>query len=288
MAYAVPEDGRIEPFKGLFLARSSSPMEPVFGVAQPSFCVIAQGSKEMLLGENCYRYDPNNYLLACLELPVTFRVLEASKERPYLGLRLNIDPVVVGSVLVEMGSSPQKHGFVHAVHVSPMNATLLDAVVRLVRLLDSPNEARLLLRLSKQEIIYRLLIGEQGDRLRRATLWGGHTYRIAQAVEKICREFNQPLRVKEMARTVGMSVSGFHSHFKAVTAMSPLQLQKQLRLREARRLLLGEHLDAATAGYRVGYDDASHFSRDYKRLFGVPPMRDVERLRNASEIGAEV
>lgn len=281
MAHAIPEDGRIEPFKGLFLARSSAPMEPVYGVVEPSFCVIAQGSKEMRLGEKRYRYDPDNYLLACFELPVALQVLEASKERPYLGLRLNLDPALVCSILVEMNQLPQKHGDAQAIDVSPMNATLLDAVVRLVRLLDSPNEARLLLPLIKREIIYRLLVGEQGDRLRRMTLLGGHTHRIAQAVDKICREFSQPLRVEEMARDIGMSVSGFHYHFKSVTAMSPLQFQKQVRLQEARRLMLGQNLDATSAAYRVGYDDASHFNREYKRLFGAPPMRDVERLREA-------
>ncbi len=130
-----------------------------------------------------------------------------------------------------------------------------------------------------REIVYRLLVGEQGERLRWMTLLGGHAHRIAQAVEKISRDLSQPMRVEELARDIGMSVSSFHCHFKAVTAMSPLQFQKQLRLREARRLLVGEHIDAATAGFRVGYDDASHFNRDYKRLFGTPPMRDLERLR---------
>ena len=259
-------------------------MEPVYWVAQPSFCVIVQGNKEMRLGDKCYRYDPHNFLLFCLELPVMMRVLEACEERPYLGLRLNLDTALVSSIWVELGQSPPKQGDAQAVDVSPMNATLLDAVVRLVRLLDSPTEARLLLPLIKREIVYRLLVGPQGDRLRRMTLLGGQTHRIAQAVEKICREYSQPIRVDELAHGIGMSVSGFHSHFKSVTALSPLQFQKQLRLQEARRLLLGDHLDAASAGYRVGYDDASHFSREYKRFFGEPPLRDVERLRETAQI----
>jgi transcriptional regulator GlxA family with amidase domain len=183
---------------------------------------------------------------------------------------------------VELGVSPQNQEDARAIDVSPIDATLLDAVLRLVRLLDSPSEARLLMPLIAREIVYRLLVGEQGDRLRRMTHLGGHTHRIAQAVEKISRDFNQPLRVEELARSIGMSVSSFHYHFKAVTAMSPLQFQKQLRLREARGLLIGEQLDAATAGFRVGYEDASHFNRDYKRLSGIPPMRDVERLREVS------
>jgi len=191
--------------------------------------------------------------------------------------------------MVEMGGfSPRSQGDAKAITVSALDATLLDAVVRLVRLLDSPLQARLLLPLVTREIIYWLLVGEQGDRLRQMTMPGGHTHRIGQAVEKICRDFNQPLYVEDMAQQIGMSVSGFHHHFKAVTAMSPLQFQKQLRFQEARRLMLGEGLDVATAGHRVGYDDTAHFSREYKRFFGAPPLRDVERLRKAVEVTADI
>lgn len=243
----------------------------------------------MFLGGHRYQYDPYSYLLSTAELPIVSRVLAASQEQPYLGLRIIINPAVIGSVMVEMGQlPPRSQAPARAIEVSPLDVTLLDAVVRLARLLDSPTEARLLLSLISREIIYRLLAGEQGHRLRQMTILGGHTHRIAQAVEKICREFNQPLYVEEIARGIGMSVSGFHYHFKSVTAMSPLQFQKQLRLQEARRLMIGEALDATTAGFRVGYDDTSHFNRDYKRLFGVPPMRDVERLRETAEVSADV
>lgn len=295
LARAMPEDGIARPLKGIRLSRSSTTTETVYAVSEPTFCVIAQGRKEVYVGEHRYPYDPYHYLLATMELPVVGRVLEASPERPYLGLRLNLDPVLVGSILVEIGqASPHRRGDgkgqedVQAINVSPLDSTLLDTVLRLVRLLDSPTEARLLLPLLNREIVYRLLVGAQGHRLRQMTVLGGHTHRIAQVVEKICREFGQPLQVEDLARQVGMSVSGFHHHFKAVTAMSPLQFQKQLRLQEARRLMVGEALDAATAGYRVGYDDASHFNREYKRLFGVPPLRDVERLRGTAEVGAAI
>jgi transcriptional regulator GlxA family with amidase domain len=211
------------------------------------------------------------------------QVLEASAERPYLSLLLELDPALVGSVMVEAGHlSSGNQGNVRAMDVSPLDAGLLDAVVRLVRLLDSPAEARVLRPLITREIVYRLLIGDQGNRLRQVALLGGHTDRIAEAVVRLRRELNKPLRIDSLAREMGMSVSGFHHHFKAVTAMSPLQFQKQLRLQEARRLLLSENLDAASAGSRVGYDDASQFSREYKRLFGLPPMRDMERLREAA------
>jgi AraC-like DNA-binding protein len=166
--------------------------------------------------------------------------------------------------------------------VSPLDAGLLDAVVRLVRLLDSPAEAGYLASLLRREIVYRLLIGSQGDRLAQVVALGGTTHRIATAIERLRSDFDQPLRIDDVARELGMSVSGFHHHFKTFTAMSPLQFQKQLRLQEARRLMLGEGLDATSAGYRVGYDDAAYFNREYKKLFGAPPMRDVERLRGGA------
>jgi AraC-like DNA-binding protein len=133
-----------------------------------------------------------------------------------------------------------------------------------------------------REIVYRLLVGEQGDRLCHSAVQSGHTHRIARAIERLHKEFDRPLRIDDIARELGMSVSSFHHHVKAVTAMSPLQFQKQMRLQEARRLMLGEGFDAATAGYRVGYNDASHFNREYKRLFGLPPLRNVERLRDVA------
>ncbi len=280
---AVREDGATEPLEGLMLRHSSSPTELGHGVSHPSFCVIAQGSKEILLGASLYRYDPAHYLIATTALPIASRVLEASRERPYLGLVLRLDPTLVGSVLVEAGRpAPRGHADVRALDVSPLDEGLLDAVVRLVRLLDAPIEARFLAPLIKREIIYRLLVGEQGARLRQIAVLGGYTGRIATAVERMRKEFDKPLRIEDLAQELGMSVSSFHHRFKAVTAMSPLQFQKQLRLQEARRLMLGEELDAMSAGYRVGYEDASHFNREYKRLFGAPPMRDVARLRETA------
>src|SRR5215210_5975396 len=244
IARAVPRDGTVEPLNGLHLNRYANQSDPLHGVSTPSFCVIAQGSKEVLLGDSRYRYDPAHYLLATVELPVVGQVLEASAERPYLSLRLELDPALVGSVMVEAGHlSSRNRGDLRAIDVSPLDAELLDATVRLTRLLDSPAEVRVVRPLITREIIYRLLMGEQGNRLRHLALLGGHAESIAAAIERLRREFNQPLRIESMARQVGMSVSGFHHQFKAVTAMSPLQFQKQLRLQEARRLLLGENLD---------------------------------------------
>ena len=179
------------------------------------------------------------------------------------------------------------HTLMKAIDVSPLDAGLLDTVVRLVRLLDSLiAEARFLAQLGMREIVYRLLMGEQCGRLSHIAALGGSTHRIVEAIERLRKDFDQPLRIEDVARELGMSVSGFHHHFKAVTAMTPLQFQKQLRLQEARRLMLGEDLDAASAGYRVGYGDASLFTREYKRLFGAPPVRDVEGLREAALVSS--
>ena len=285
IAGAITEDGRLEPLAGLHIYRSTVPLQPTHGVLQPSFCVVAQGSKEVLLGDSIYRYDPFHYLLATIELPTVGRVMEASKERPYFSMRLELDPVIVSSVMVEVGMSPTPRSTdVRAVDVDTLDAKLLDAVLRLVRLLDAPDEVPILMPLITREIVYRLLVGDQGSRLRHLTVLGGYTPDIARAIERLRHDFDQPLSIEKMARDLGMSVSGFHHHFKAVTAMSPLQFQKQLRLQEARRLMLGEDLDAASAAYRVGYNDASHFNREYKSVFGVPPMRDVQRLREAASV----
>ena len=282
IAQIVGEDGAVVPFKGLHLFRVSKARNPVHSVSEPSFCVIAQGSKELLLGNSRYLYDPAHYLITTVDLPRVSQILEASPAQPYLSLRLELDPALIGSLMMESGYAASVQGAdVRAIDVSPVDANLLDAVVRLVRLVDCPSEAQVLQPLIMREIIYRLLMGEQGARLRHLAILGGYTPHITRAIERLRRDFDQPLRMEQIAHDLGMSVSGFHHHFKAVTTMSPLQFQKQLRLQEARRLMLGEALDAASAAYRVGYQDASHFNREYKSSFGLPPMRDVQRLREA-------
>jgi AraC-like DNA-binding protein len=288
IAQTVPKDGVIQPFQGLHLSRLSTPSERIHSVLEPSFCVSAQGSKVVFLGDSRYQYDPFSYLLATLELPRVSQVLEASKERPYLGLRLALDLDLVGSVMVETGyTPPQGQTDMRAVGVNALDGDLLDAVVRLVRLMDSPAEAQAFIPMIKREIIYRLLMSEQGGRLCHLTVSGSNTPNIVRAVDRLRQDFDQSVRIEDMAQELGMSVSSFHHHFKAVTAMSPLQFQKRLRLQEARRLMLGEDLDAATAAHRVGYNDASHFNREYKSLFGEPPMRDVQRLRGETSASLE-
>lgn len=284
IACATYAEGYIEPLPGVHLGRLSAPAEHIHGMLDPSFCVIAQGSKEILLGNSRYRYDPLHYLLSTMDLPSVGQVVVASKEQPYLSLRLELPATLVSSVMVELGQSaaPKKVVDVRAVDVSLLDGDLLDAVVRLVKLLDCPTQAPILMPMLTREIIYRLLLGDQGSRLRHISAGGGYTSIITRAVQRIRQQFDQTLRVEQMASELGMSVSSFHHQFKAVTAMSPLQFQKQIRLQEARRLMLGENLDVANAAFRVGYNDASHFNREYKSVFGAPPMRDVQRLREAT------
>lgn len=280
---ALPRDGRIEMQPGLTLFRVSAPTEPVYGVSESCFCVIAQGAKHVMLGEDRFRYDPNHYLISTVGLPTISQIDVASPEEPYLGLRLVLDPGVVTSTMVESGIiHRQNDSSVKAIAVSALDPDLLNACLRLVRLLHAPDQYRVLGPLVIREIIYRLLTGEQGHRMCHLATIGGHAHRMVRAVRKLREEFAKPLRIEDVAREIGMSVSGFHAHFKAVTAMSPLQFQKQLRLQEARRLMLTESLDAAEAGFQVGYDDASHFSREYKRHFGDSPIRDIHSLRESA------
>ena len=285
IARALPDDGSIEAFPGLFLARSSAPTESLNSVHQPSFCFVAQGSKRALLNDEVFRYDPGNYLIFTVDLPLIFQIDEASKEIPYLGFRLDLDPVLVASVIMESGVRIKKgDASAKAMDVGAVDADLLDAVVRLVRLVETPDASKVLAPLITREIVYRLLTGGQGARLSHLVAPSGDTRRISKAIGHLREHFDEPLRMENIAREVGMSVSGFHHHFKSVTAMSPLQYQKQIRLQEARRLMLGEDLDAASAAFRVGYEDPSHFSREYKKHFGAPPQRDISRLRGSTEV----
>lgn len=284
MAIAVPHDSFVEVFPGLHLARSSKPTEQVHSVFTPAFCVIAQGSKQVLLGDEVFRYDPGNYLISTVDLPIVSQIVEASDARPYFSFRLDLDAAMVASTLMESEIAIKKgDASVKAMDVSSIDADLLDAVLRLVRLLGDENEMKALAPLIMREIVYRLLRGEQAARLAHLVN-AGDTRRISKAVEHLREHFDEPLKMEYIARSLGMSVSGFHHHFKSVTAMSPLQFQKQIRLQEARRLMLGEDMDAASAGFRVGYEDPSYFSRDYKKQFGSPPQRDIARLRENIEV----
>lgn len=272
--------------EGLNFYRHTALTQPFHGLYSPSMCIIAQGAKQVQMGEELFRYDPSHFLLCSLDVPVVSQVVEASAEVPYLGLKLDLDPTLIASVSVEAGVSPGRNdSSVKSIAVGKLQGDLLDAFVRLFHLLDNPADYRVISPLVTREIIYRLLISEHGPRLRQMAVFGGHTNRITKAVQTLRTKFNEPLSIEDLASELGMSASSFHQHFKMATSMSPLQFQKQLRLQEARRLLLTEDLDASSAAVRVGYDDASQFTREYKRLFGDPPMRDVGRFKQLSSAG---
>lgn len=268
----------------LYLVRYRESVRSMPALAQPALCVLAQGSKTLFLGDERYAYDPLHYMVVSVTLPISGALLEASPENPSLGLRMDIDPAQISQLIAESGpmmvpNLPSGRGL----YVERSDPQLLDALLRLLRLLDSPRDIPVLAPLIRREILYRLLRGPQGHRLYEIALANSQTHRVCQAITWLNRHYQQPLRIEDLAREVNLSTSTLHHRFKAVTSMSPLQYQKQLRLQEARRLMLNDGLEAAVAGYRVGYESPSQFSREYSRLYGAPPIRDVARLRaNAS------
>ncbi len=276
------------PIPSLSLYRSATPAEPIHMVQEPALCVVAQGAKVLTLGDAAFTYDPAHFLLVSVGLPTTARLVTPSPDRPYLALHLGLDLPLIAELLAEAGpgvgveaASIPGADAGHGLGVGRLEPAVRDAVIRLVRLLETPRHIGALAPLVRREIFYLLLMGPQGARLREIALTNGHTQRVARVVERLRAAYDQPLRIEALAREVGMSVSSLHHHFKAVTTMSPLQYQKQVRLQEARRLLLSADIDAATAGFEVGYESPSQFSREYRRLFGEPPARDVARLRRS-------
>ncbi len=268
------------------LIRASRPGdEPLHAVHQPALCIIAQGCKQVMLSEEVYRYDASRYLVVSVDLPVTAQVVEATPRAPYLCFRLDIEPGEIAALILQAGlpASTQRSSS-RGLFLSQTSPLLLDPVLRLVRLLDTPEDIPALAPLAVREILYRLLKSERGWQLNQIATNDSQAQRIARVIRWLKEHFMEPLRIEDIAREVHMSESSLHHHFKAVTAMSPLQYQKQLRLQEARRLMLSEDVDAATAGFRVGYESPSQFSREYSRLFGAPPVRDLRRLRE--QLGA--
>ncbi len=264
---------------GLMLARRSARSDLAVAVYEPCLCVVAQGAKEVILEGEAYRYDPAHSLLVSVDLPVAARVVEASPERPCLVVRIAVNPAVVGELLADAAVAPPPGPPQRGLAVTPVEPPLLDAVARFVALLDSSRDIAPLAPLVLREITYRVLTGPQGSRLRQIAAAGAPAQRITRAIRWLKDHYADPLRVEALARQVGMSPSAFHLHFKSVTGLSPLQYQKRLRLQEARRLMLGERRDAAEAAFRVGYESASQFSREYRRLFGAPPRQDVAALQ---------
>jgi AraC-like DNA-binding protein len=277
----VTDGGHETAIPRLMLARASRVQHPVHAIYEPAFCVLAQGSKRVLLSDEVYVYDSSQYLVVAQNLPVAGQVVDASPEAPYLGLRLSFDVKDIAALALDLklGETLPKRASQRGIFTGELSTTLLDPVLRLTRLLDSPVDIPALAPLITREILYRLMKSPDGWRLAQMAVVDGHSQRIAQAIGVLSRRFQEPLRVEDLADEVHMSVSSLHQHFKAVTAMSPLQFQKQLRLQESRRIMISEDVDAATAGHRVGYESQSQFNREYSRFFGLPPARDVKRLR---------
>lgn len=268
---------------GLWINRLSAPHPPKHAIHEPVFSVIAQGGKRLAIGEEIYAYDPMHYLVSAVDLPVLAEVTDASSERPYLGMSLALDSELIGELIHAGELVPTRaEEPVRGLYVNRLDASLLDAVLRLLRLLETPEEIDFLAPLIQREIVYRLLRSGQGARLRQLALRDSQTQRIAAAIRLLQERFDQPLSIAALADNVHMSVSSLHHHFKAVTAVSPLQFQKQLRLQEARRLLLGGNIEVTAAAQRVGYESPSQFSREYRRLFGLAPQRDRRRWRQGT------
>ncbi|MFX3635564.1 MAG: AraC family transcriptional regulator [Candidatus Pristimantibacillus sp.] len=264
----------------LHLIRASKQSEPLHTIHKPALCIVAQGKKLVMLAQECYQYNSAQYLVVSVDLPISGEIIQATSESPYLCLRLDFDPNQIYDMIRDTNQTWSTKGVsCRGLFVSKTNESLLDAALRLVRLLDTPQDIPVLAPMVIREIIYRILQDEQGDSLKQFAMIGNHAQRITKVIDLIKEDFAKPLRIDQLAMTVNMSPSSLHQHFKDITAMSPLQYQKQIRLQESRRLLLSETLDAADAGFQVGYESPSQFSREYARMFGLPPMSDIKRLR---------
>ncbi|MFC4808175.1 AraC family transcriptional regulator [Paenibacillus sp. GCM10023250] len=264
----------------LFLSRHTKLTEPRNGVHDRSVCFVFQGRKEVLLGRERYPYGPDEYLVASMQLPVISQITEASPEMPYLALKLEFTPEQVLQVMKTSGIQPSpleqaKRGM----FISEVDAPLLDAVTRLTRLLDTPADIPLLAPLLMQEVLYRVLQGKHGGTLAQLAVEGGGAFRIKAAIDHIKAHYNRSFRIEELAEQANMSIPTFHRHFRAVTAMTPIQFQKKLRLQAARQMLFAESANAADVAFQVGYESPSQFSREYARMFGLPPIQDIKRLR---------
>ena len=270
----------------LTLWRFSQQTDLTPNIQQPAVYVVVQGRKQVMVGGETYIYDPSQYLAVSLDLPVMSRVVEATPDAPYLCLTLRVDPRELAALIVETGRpGPRADHDGRALFVSPLEAPLLDGLVRLVRLLDAPQDIPVLAPLILRELYFRLLQGEQQSRLAEIAIGDGRVRRVAGAIAWIKAHYAEPLQIEALAKHVNMSPSALHGHFRAVAGVSPIQYQKRLRLEEARVLLLAGATSAEAVAYKVGYASASQFSREYMRLFGQPPRRDAERLRGGAADG---
>ncbi|PAD37112.1 AraC family transcriptional regulator [Terribacillus saccharophilus] len=264
----------------LYFSRYSGVTEPRYGIQNPSLCIVVQGDKQVLLAQERFFYGPANYFVASVDLPITGQVTTATSQNPYLSLKLEFTPSQILEILQESDLDfKAKKNLNRGMFVSSLSLPLLDSVTRLVRLVESPNDIPVLAPLMTKEILYRVLLEPHGEVLKQIAIRGSNTSRINDAIEYIMNNFDRRLLMEELAKLANMSVSSLHRNFKEVTAMSPIQFQKQLRLQEARRLLLTETTDATDVAFQVGYESPSQFSREYSRIFGLPPIQDIKQLK---------
>lgn len=273
-------DQLVTAIPGLSLFQRDEPTQPESRMYEPRICLIAQGAKRVLLGDDTYVYGERHFLITSVNLPTVVQITKASREKPCLGLILKLDQREISQLMVDSNlplSRPQQSS--RGMATGEVTLPLLTAFQRLVDLLAEPKDIPILAPIIQREIFYRLLVGDQGARLRQIASAGSQSQQIARAIDWLKDNFTRPLRIDDLATQVNMSTSTFHHHFRTLTAMSPLQYQKWLRLNEARRLMLIENQDAATVAFQVGYESPSQFSREYSRLFGEPPLRDITNLR---------
>lgn len=269
--------------EGLHCIKLSAPQMQLPSVYQPSICVIVQGEKQVLLEDEVYRYAPPQFLAVSVDLPLVGQVIEANAKKPYLCLAIDLDARTIADLIAQSGDAAWSRAETsRGLFVGKVDAPLRETVLRLARLLGTPRDIPVLAPLVLREFHYRVLTGPYGHAIAQMAIAGSNTHKIGQIIRRMKAQLAQPIRVEELASLANMSPSSFHAHFKAVTAMSPVQYQKRLRLTEARHLLLADRTDAQTAAYRVGYQSVSQFSREYTRMFGAPPIRDVAALRQSS------
>lgn len=267
----------------LHLIHDSQAVVPICRIQKPSLCIVAQGEKVIILGNESHRYGVCDYLAVSLDVPISGQAIKPSPEAPFLSVRLDLDAREIFEVMKETKLFPEStKNYPKSLFVGKMSIGLLDAVVRLVRLLETPKDISALSPLTIKEIIYRLLSDKEGEVFKQIATSGSHFATIAKVVERIKTEFNKPLRSDELAQIANMSPSSLYRHFKQVTAMTPVQYQKQLRLQEGRRLLMTETHNVADVAFQVGYESPSQFSREYARLFGCSPTTDILQMRKFS------
>lgn len=265
---------------GVKLYRSDGPTAAAPTIYEPTLCLLVQGSKKIWLGDEQLQYRELQYLLAPVTLPVSGKVITASPDQPYIALSLSLDLRELTDLVIDIAHKvPAPNLPARGIAVGDADLSLMSVFLRLIQLLQAPQDIPVLLPLLKREMLYRLLLGPVGSQLREFTLIDSQAHRISKVIDILHQRYNEPLRIKELAEAAHLSESALFQAFKAVTSMSPMQFQKQLRLNEARRIMLYEGLEASTASYKVGYESPSQFSREYSRLFGAPPKADVERFR---------